>query len=274
MQIRRHRLLLDSGDAVRFEESPNRGGALNPRFLVIHYTAGSSFNGSLSHMTDKAAKAAAHLLIGRDGGIAQLVPFNRVAWHAGLSSWQGLKGLNQHSIGIELDNAGPLESQGETWRAWFGRSYPDEEVVIARHKNGGPQRGWHAYSEAQMTTALEAAAAICRHYGLADVLGHEDIAPERKTDPSPAFAMASFRAAVLGRNEDTPQPFKTIARLNIRESPGIGGAKLPEAPLALGTRLTLLSQQGKWGLVEVLDDAGTPTATGWVHCDYIVAAAA
>lgn len=269
MQIRGHRLQLDSGEDVRFAETPNQGGALSPRFLVMHYTAGSSFDSSLSHMTRASAKASAHLLIGRDGAIAQLVPFDRVAWHAGHSRWQGISGLNQHSIGIELDNAGPLEAQGETWQAWFGRRYPDEEVVIARHRNGGPQRGWHAYSEAQMTAAREAATALCDHYGLVDVLGHDDIAPERKTDPGPAFPMDSFRAAVLGRREDAPELFKTTARLNIRESPGLGGAKLPEAPLALGTRLTLLSRQGKWGFVEVLDDAGNPQATGWVHTDYI-----
>ncbi len=271
MQIRRHRLHLDNGEAVRFEQSPNRGGSLTPRFLIMHYTAGSSFNGSLSHMTNRAAGASAHLLIGRDGAIAQLVPFNRVAWHAGRSRWQGVSGLNRNSIGIELDNAGPLERQGDQWRAWFGRRYPDEEVLVARHKNGGPRRGWQDYSEAQIAAAREVASALCRHYGLADVLGHDDIAPERKTDPGPAFAMASFRAAVLGREEDLPQLYKTLARLNIRESPGTGGAKLPEAPLAVGTRLILLSQQGKWGFVEVLDDDGTPEATGWVHTDYIAA---
>lgn len=271
MQIRRHRLEFDSGEAVRFVESPNRGGELQPRFLVVHYTAGSSFDSSLAHLTRPGAGTSAHLLIGRDGSIAQLVPFNRVAWHAGTSSWQGLRGLNQHSIGIELDNAGPLEAQGERWTSWFGRGYPDEEVVVARHKNGGPQRGWHAYSEAQLAAAVEAAGAICRHYKLVDVLGHDDIAPDRKTDPGPAFALASFRSAVLGRRADEPQTFAATARLNIRESPGTGGAKLPEAPLAVGTRLCLLSQQGQWGFVEVLDAAGAPVATGWVHCDYIAA---
>lgn len=269
MQIRRHRLLLDDAAPVRYVESPNRGGALTPRFLVIHYTAGSSFEGSLSHMTRRASKASAHLLIGRDGAIAQMVPFNRVAWHAGVSRWQGLNGLNRHSIGIELDNAGPLDRQGDQWRAWFGRDYPRDQVSVARHKNGSRRRGWQTYSEAQIAAALEAATAICRHYGLADVLGHEDIAPERKTDPGPAFPMESFRAAVLGRPDGDPQRFETITRLNIRDRPGLDGAKLPEAPLAKGTALSLLSQRGKWAYVEVPDDSDLPAATGWVHSDYI-----
>jgi len=273
MQIRRHRLQFDNGEPVRFAESPNRGGELTPRYLIMHYTAGSSSDSALTQMTDRSKQVSAHLLIGRDGSLAQLVPFNRVAWHAGVSSWQGLRGLNQHSIGIELDNAGPLDAQGDQWRAWFGRLYPAEEVVVARHKNGGPRRGWHAYSEKQIAVALEAASAICRQYNLVDVLGHEDIAPDRKTDPGPAFAMNSFRAAVLGRRDDAPQVFETIARLNIRESPGLEGGRLPESPLAVGTRLNLLAQQGKWGQVEVLDAGGAPTATGWVHTDYIRTAA-
>ncbi|NIA69132.1 N-acetylmuramoyl-L-alanine amidase [Pelagibius litoralis] len=271
MQIRRHRLHLDSGEPVRYAESPNRSGVLTPRFLIMHYTAGGSFEGSLRHMTKRESSASAHLLIGRDGAIAQLVPFNRIAWHAGVSRWQGLSGLNRHSIGIELDNAGPLDRQGDQWRAWFGRDYPKDQVLVARHKNGGRRRGWHSYSEAQIATALEAATALCRHYDLADVLGHDDVAPDRKTDPGPAFPMESFRAAALGRQSDAPQLFETTANLNIRDRPGLDGAKLPEAPLAAGTRLSLLSQQGKWAFVEVLDAQGKPEATGWVHSDYIAA---
>ena len=269
MQIRRHRLHLESGAPVPYEESPNRSGTLTPRYLIIHYTAGSSFKGSLNHMTRRSAKASAHLLIGRDGTIAQLVPFNRIAWHAGISRWQGLSGLNRHSIGIELDNAGPLERQGDLWRAWFGRDYPKDQVLVARHKNGGRRRGWQTYSEAQIEAARMAASAICGHYDLLDVLGHDDIAPERKTDPGPAFPMESFRADVLGRRDDEPQHHETIARLNIRDKPGIEGAKLPEAPLAVGTVLSLLSMRGKWAFVEVLDDNGAAEATGWVHSDYI-----
>lgn len=269
MLIRRHRLHHESGEPVAFEESPNRGGVLTPRFLIMHYTAGSSFEGSLAHMKRRESKASAHLLIGRDGAIAQLVPFNRVAWHAGRSRWQGISGLNRHSIGIELDNAGPLDRSGDAWRAWFGREYPKDQVLVARHKNRRRRRGWQVYSEAQIEAARAAASAICSHYRLQDVLGHDDIAPDRKTDPGPAFPMASFRAAVLGRGNDEPETYETITRLNIRDKPGLDGAKLPEAPLAAGTRLSLLSMQGKWGYVEVPDDAGVPAVTGWVHSDYI-----
>ena len=269
MLVRRHRLHLDSSEPVAFEESPNRGGVLTPRFLIMHYTAGSSFQSSLAHMKRRESKASAHLLIGRDGAIVQLVPFNRVAWHAGRSRWQGVNGLNRHSIGIELDNAGPLDRNGDVWRAWFGREYPRDQVLVARHKNRRQRRGWQTYSEAQIEVARTAASAICGHYGLEDVLGHDDIAPDRKTDPGPAFPMASFRAAVRGREDDEPQHYETITRLNIRDKPGLDGTKLPEAPLATGTKLSLLSMQGKWAFVEVPDDIGMPTATGWVHSDYI-----
>ena len=51
-------------------------------------------------------------------------------------------------------------------------------------------------------TALAAASLLFNHYGLRDVLGHEDIAPGRKSDPGPAFPMASFRGRIVGRSED------------------------------------------------------------------------
>lgn len=272
MKVQRHRLIGDEGQPVRFETSPNKGGTFAPDYLVMHYTAGSSAEGSLSHMLNPSAKASAHLLIGRDGGIVQLVPFNRVAWHAGRSRWNGLEGMNQHSIGIELDNAGKLERQGGEWRAWFGRSYPDAEVMVAAHKNEAVERGWQLYTEAQLTAAVEAARALVGHYGLRDVLGHDDIAPGRKQDPGPAFPMENFRASILGRRDDEPERFVTRTGLNIREGPGTAYVKLREEPLARGTALVLQSRQGVWCCVEVLDGDGEPDLTGWVHGDYIMTA--
>lgn len=269
MKVQRHRLIGDDGQPVRFETSPNRGGVFTPNYLIMHYTAGSSAQGALNHMLNPSAKASAHILIGRDGAITQLVPFNRIAWHAGRSRWQGLEGMNRHSIGIELDNAGKLERQGGQWRAWFGRSYPDTEVMVARHMNEEVERGWQLYPEVQLAAAVEVARAIVGHYRLRDVLGHDDIAPGRKQDPGPAFPMDNFRASLIGRFDDEPERFVTRTALNIREGPGTGHAKLRDEPLSRGAVLVLQSRQGNWCFVEVLDGDDQPDLTGWVHGDYI-----
>ena len=88
MLIKDHLL---SGENVRNEATPNHGGPIVPQYLIIHYTAGRSAESSVRHFQDPAARASAHLVIGRDGRIWQLVPFNRVAWHAGVSAWGGCR---------------------------------------------------------------------------------------------------------------------------------------------------------------------------------------
>jgi N-acetylmuramoyl-L-alanine amidase len=117
MKINDHRLLNDDGTPVPFAPSPNMGGEVQHEYLVMHFTAGRSAEESIDWLTKEEAKASAHVVIGRDGSITQLVPFDRVAWHAGASSWEGLQGLNKYSLGIELDNAGRLTRQGNGWRA-------------------------------------------------------------------------------------------------------------------------------------------------------------
>lgn len=269
MKIVRHRLQQDDGTPVPYAESPNRGGALDHRYLIMHYTAGSSAQGAIASLTDPAAKASAHLVIARDGSVTQLVPFDRVAWHAGRSRWHGLVGLNQYSLGIELDNAGVLEPDDGAWRAWFGRSYPPEEVVEAVHKHEDRLLGWHRYPAEQIEAALAVSRLLVERYGLLDVIGHDDVAPGRKRDPGPAFPMESFRAAVMGRRDDDLELFETVAYLNMREGPGTQFAKLEISPLAPGTRLQLQWRQSSWCFVELLDGTGNPTDSGWVHGDYI-----
>lgn len=95
MKILRHRLQHDDGAPVPFENSPNQRGGLDAKYLIIHYTAGSSADSSVRWLTNPASEASAHLVIGRDGSITQLVAFDRVAWHAGKSRWHGLASLNK-----------------------------------------------------------------------------------------------------------------------------------------------------------------------------------
>lgn len=100
-------------------------------------------------------KVSSHLLIRRDGEIVQYVPFHQRAWHAGVSCYQGRECCNDFSIGIEL------EGEDET-------PYTDEQYdALAR----------------TLQTLFKAYPALSRN----TLAGHSDIAPERKTDPGPAF---------------------------------------------------------------------------------------
>ena len=71
---------------------------------------------------------SAHLVIARSGQILQLLPFNVKAWHAGYSSLEGRQNVNNFSIGIELDNAGPLHRRGQGWFTWFNKQIMPDEV--------------------------------------------------------------------------------------------------------------------------------------------------
>ena len=79
MKIVNHRLREDDGRALGFVVSPNKGGKIEHKYLVIHYTAGRSAESSVNWFANPEAKASAHLVIGRDGSVTQQVPFNRIA---------------------------------------------------------------------------------------------------------------------------------------------------------------------------------------------------
>ena len=270
MKIQRHKLVDSDGQSFDWQASPNIGGELEPRYLIMHYTAGRSARESIDWFLNKNAKASAHIVIARNGAITQQVAFNRVAWHAGESRWQDLVGLNRHSIGIELDNAGRLTRQGTEWRAWFGGTYRDDEVVVATHKHESAPAGWHSYTEPQLDAALQLTRLLVEFYELRDVLGHEDISPGRKSDPGPAFPMASFRSRVMGRTLDEPPVLSNTTALNIRTGPGTQFDVLPGSPLPAGTRFNVLADQGTWRLVDVLDEInGINDLQGWVHSRFI-----
>jgi len=201
LSIKNHKLV-----GIPYKHSPNQSGFIKPKYLVVHYTAGRSAESAITTLTTAARKASAHLVIGRDGSVTQLVPFNKKSWHAGTSEWKGLSGLNAYSIGIELDNAGKLtKTAGGAWKTWFGATIDPNDVLVAKHKNGGPLSGWHTYTPEQMEALEEVGALLFDKYGLEDAIGHDDIAPGRKTDPGPAFNMGSFRSLMVGRHNEDPE---------------------------------------------------------------------
>lgn len=273
MKIVKHLLYGNDGKPVNFVATPNRGGAFGtgfPKYLVMHYTAATTAQSAISWFANKQAKASAHLLVARDGTITQFAPFNSITWHAGESQWAGLVGMNKYSIGIELVNAGRLQKTGSHWVCSVDKKVvPDNEVVIAKHKNDQAEAAWHAYTDIQLEVSIEIAALLVKTYSLTDIVGHEDIAPFRKSDPGPAFPMSSFRAKSMGRKENTLNVLTTSAELNIRSGPGTQFIPVTRM-LPPGTKVQVMKREGNWSFVEVLQKVhGLNDVEGWVFSKFL-----
>lgn len=173
------------------------GVTIAPRFIVVHYTVIDYAQTLHAFGPDGSKQASAHLVISRKGEVTQMVDFNLRAWHAGVSEWQGLRDLNSHSIGIELENCGFLTRQTDgRFLSDTGVKLEAADVLEARHKL--PQwsaRYWERYTPVQIAACENICKALVAAYGIRDILGHDDIAPQRKADPGPAFPMAQVRMA-------------------------------------------------------------------------------
>ena len=132
------------------------------QFIILHYTS-TDLPRSLQLLSGR--DVSSHYLIGESPAtIYQLVDENRRAWHAGESEWNGRTWLNATSIGIELVNRGYVESAD-------GR------------------RLWYPYSEEQIDALVVLLKDIMARHDLKPgaIIGHSDIAPQRKVDPGPLF---------------------------------------------------------------------------------------
>lgn len=162
------------------------------RALVIHFTAGATGKSSIESMRKNGLSA--HLVVERSGFIWQCRPFNLTCGHAGVSRWRDpntgklYKQANGFSIGIEIANAGN-DSGALSW----ARKQPGFKSIKAKHRNGGKLVEWEAFYEPQLKAIFEASQALVARYNLDDITGHDCIAPERKTDPGPAFDIKALR---------------------------------------------------------------------------------
>lgn len=152
------------------------GHASRVEFVVIHYTV-SSQSRALHLLTQP--HLSAHYLITDDSParIIQLVPESRAAWHAGVSAWQGKASLNRRSIGIEIVNRGALDEAQTRWQPFqpeqIARLIPLLRGILARH-DIPPE----------------------------NVLGHGEVAPNRKVDPGPLFPWQQLVEAGVARGVD------------------------------------------------------------------------
>src|SRR5689334_15714717 len=99
----------DSRLVKAVQPSPNFGarrGVKRPDMLILHYTGMQDSEAALCRLCEKSSEVSAHYLVFEDGRIVQMVPENKRAWHAGVSSWEGESDINSRSIGIEICNPG------------------------------------------------------------------------------------------------------------------------------------------------------------------------
>jgi N-acetylmuramoyl-L-alanine amidase len=157
-------------------ESPNFN-ARRPSYVVLHHTTNATAEQSLRTLTDPLREVSAHYLVARDGSIFQLVDERFRAWHAGRSRWGSDADLNSASIGIELDNSG---------------SEP--------------------FPPAQIDALLRLLADLKGRYRIRteNFLGHADVAPGRKVDPSAWFPWRELAQYGFGLWCDPPLPAAPI----------------------------------------------------------------
>lgn len=125
-----------------------------PNFIVIHHTAQDSLEKTLRTFTKPASQVSAHYVIADNGRVIHMLNDYLRAWHGGNSSWGKNTDINSSSIGIELDN-----------------------------------NGLEPFSELQINSLLALLTKLKKDYNIPtqNIIGHSDIAPTRKQDPSVLF---------------------------------------------------------------------------------------
>jgi N-acetyl-anhydromuramyl-L-alanine amidase AmpD len=202
--------LFKDGQQVPFKASPNVGGKCKPKILVCHDTAsGLNSDGPISWLCNKNAQASAHFVVGRAGDITQLVNTNRVAWHAGKSTYPGHNdgsgSVNSIAVGIEIVNPG-IMTRIVDGRAFFDKSktvsWDIEEFGI---KKAAPlplslkraEAYWMPYTDEQLEAVLGIGHAVKEGYNIGDVVAHWTVSPGRKVDTNPLFPLEEMKDAIL-----------------------------------------------------------------------------
>ena len=128
------------------------------KFIIFHYTGMKNESDALNRLTDIQSEVSCHYLIKNNGEIVKIVPDLYIAWHAGKSSWRNYKSLNKKSIGIEITNP-------------------------------GHELGYKKFSKIQISSLFKLSKFLIKKYRIKskNILGHSDIAVQRKKDPGEKF---------------------------------------------------------------------------------------
>jgi N-acetylmuramoyl-L-alanine amidase len=128
------------------------------RFIIFHYTGMMKESAAINRLTNIQSEVSSHYLIKNNGEIVKIVPDLYISWHAGKSLWKDYKLLNQNSVGVEISNP-------------------------------GHEFGYKKFSKKQTSSLLKLSKFLIKKYKISpkNILGHSDIAPERKKDPGEKF---------------------------------------------------------------------------------------
>ena len=139
------------------------------KFIVFHYTGMNKEKDAIKKLTSFKSKVSSHYFIKKSGEILNLVPDLYIAWHAGISKWKNYTSLNKQSIGIEINN-------------------PGHNI---KYKN---------YSNKQIASVIKLSKFLIKKYKIKFnfVLGHSDIAPDRKKDPGEKFPWKKLAKNKIG----------------------------------------------------------------------------
>jgi len=146
------------------------------KFIVFHYTGMKSEKKTIGKLLDYNSKVSCHYLIKNNGDIIKMVPEIYQAWHAGISSWKQFKSLNKNSIGIEITN-------------------PGHEFKYKK------------FSKKQIYSIIKLTKYLVKKFNInsKSILGHSDIAPDRKLDPGEKFPWAFLSKNKIGIWHDLKQ---------------------------------------------------------------------
>ena len=153
--------------------------------LVLHYTGMKTAREAIDRLRDPEAKVSSHYVIDENGEIYSLVDEDKRAWHAGVSSWKGKTDINSRSVGIEIVNPGHE----------FGyRPFPEKQILSVIH----------------LSKEI-----IKRNFILSEnIVGHSDIAPNRKTDPGELFPWKKLAENGIGLwTDDFSAPEKSVREM-------------------------------------------------------------
>ncbi len=141
----------------------------NIKYIVYHYTGMHSENEALKRLTDVRSKVSCHYFLRKNGQIILMVPELFEAWHAGKSNWKKDISLNEKSIGIEISNKG--------------------------HNNG-----YQKFTKTQISSLIKLSKYLIKKYNIKkqNLLGHSDIAFERKKDPGEKFPWCYLASKKIG----------------------------------------------------------------------------